>query len=159
MGNFRSLPKVVGGRWGKSHYRGKMVKVTRNPKHGYGQLSLVGEWKKKTVRAHRVVAEAFIPNPSNKPYINHIDCDKLNNSIENLEWVTAKENTEHISKLGRFNPLRGSASTSAKLIEDDILGMRLLKKAGMRNFEIAHIYRVSQSTVGDILKRKTWRHV
>ena len=41
------------------------------------------------------MAEAFISNPKNKPFINHIDCNKQNNKVSNLEWVTAKENTQH----------------------------------------------------------------
>lgn len=44
---------------------------------------------------HRLVAQTFIPNPGNKPFVNHIDCNKKNNTIENLEWMTEKENTQY----------------------------------------------------------------
>lgn len=54
--------------------------------------------KIRYTRIHRLVAEAFIPNPKNKPFINHIDCNKQNNCIKNLEWVTARENVIHSVK-------------------------------------------------------------
>ena len=66
--------------------------------------------KRKDLYIHRIVAEAFIPNPDNKKYVNHKDCDRTNNAVTNLEWATAKENTaqterlKHVirDKLGRF---------------------------------------------------------
>lgn len=63
---------------------------------GYRQCYLYDETgKKHSKRIHRLIAIAFVPNPKNNPQVNHIDGNKLNNSIDNLEWVTNKENTQH----------------------------------------------------------------
>lgn len=65
---------------------------------GYYQLNLYKNGKSKTIKVHRLVAEAFIDNPDNKPSIDHIDCNKLNNKVENLRFATLKENQQNRSK-------------------------------------------------------------
>ena len=70
---------------------------------GYRKVNLYdlnGKCSKKYI--HRLVAEAFIPNLENKPNVNHKDCDVTNNSVENLEWCTQKENIQYCMKLGRY---------------------------------------------------------
>lgn len=64
-------------------------------KHGYYMVGLCKNHKRKYTTVHRLVAEAFIPNPENKPQINHKDENRRNNHIDNLEWVTAKENLNY----------------------------------------------------------------
>lgn len=70
-------------------------------KDGYNEVILSQHQTKKFCRVHRLVAEAFISNPDNKPQINHKDRNKLNNNADNLEWVTAQENTKHCILTGR----------------------------------------------------------
>ena len=71
--------------------RNKFLKPGLNKTTGYKNIELIG----KTFTIHRLVAEAFIPNPDNLPQVNHKNLDKSDNRIENLEWVTARQNTNH----------------------------------------------------------------
>lgn len=62
---------------------------------GYERVDIHGTGEYKGQLVHRIVAKAFIPNPENKPQVNHKDGDRLNNNVENLEWVTDEENAQH----------------------------------------------------------------
>lgn len=77
-------------------------------KHGYVIVSLFKNGKTKSFSVHRLVAEAFIPNPDGKPQVNHIDECKTNNCIKNLEWVTAKENINWGTRIARITNKNGS---------------------------------------------------
>ena len=74
---------------------GKLKKVVYDSKNDYGYVELWKNNKGKKFRIHRLVAETFIPNTLGKEQVNHIDGDKKNNCVSNLEWVTPKENIRH----------------------------------------------------------------
>lgn len=96
-------------------------------RHGYPSVDLYQDGKRKTVRVHRLVAEAFVPNPGDKPEVNHKDGDKHNNNSSNLEWVTSKENCRHAwdnelmrpsyGMLGKTNPNAGRKTKQIRIVE------------------------------------------
>lgn len=69
-------------------------------KFGYANVSLSKDGKQKQHKVHRLIAQAFIPNPQSKEQVNHIDGNKLHNVVWNLEWATSKENNIHASNIG-----------------------------------------------------------
>lgn len=107
LGRIRSLDRYVrNGTSNKNIKKGKILKPCTT-KDGYLQLNLIKDKKKKVSTVHRLVAKAFIENSSNKPCVNHIDGDKQNNNVENLEWVTYSENTIHALKTGLVKKTKG----------------------------------------------------
>lgn len=83
----------------KSLITNKILKAHR-PSVGYYKVALYMRGDGKTFTIHRLVAKEFIPNNKNKPCVNHKDGDKTNNCVENLEWCTYKENSQHAFKTG-----------------------------------------------------------
>lgn len=102
LGNFRSLDRMVPSKYGTlRNYPGKPLKV-EEMKDGYKRIVLMKDAKKKRYMCHRLVAETFIENPNNLPFVNHIDGNRGNNSIDNLEWCTQEENEQHaVNVLGK----------------------------------------------------------
>lgn len=110
--------------------------------YGYKLCSLGN----KSFRVHRLVAKAFIPNPENKPDINHIDGNKLNNCVENLEWVTSKENIHHALESGLCNK---------SLVVKHAKEIQRLVSSGMWQKDVAKLYNCTQSAISRIVNLKS----
>lgn len=95
LGRIKSLPKKRSGKFDNSELILKSIN-----KDGYIVVNLWKNKKKKTLRVHRLVAKSFIPNPKNLKIINHIDGNRSNNSVNNLEWCTYSRNTQHAYDIG-----------------------------------------------------------
>ncbi len=165
----KSLDRWVSANGGKSFRKGRLLR----PGQGV-YLHVVLSKKGVTTNhlLHRLLAVAFIPNPDNKPEVNHKDGNKRNNDLSNLEWSTSKENKEHACRLGLMdsgpNPnkaRKGTAHGCAKLTEEDIPTIRLMAKQGMGFTEIARVLASQKNitltgeNISMIVHRKTWRHV
>ena len=122
MGQVRTLDHYVKHKrpGSKKHIKSKVHKLLiGNSGYAYFMLTLNGHTKH--LQIHRLVAKAFIPNPENKPQVNHINADKLDNRVENLEWCTPSENMRHAYATGRI-PLdkigkKGNLNNSAKAVD------------------------------------------
>lgn len=101
QGRVRSINRVTKGRWGTQTFRGTILRASNRTKSSknslfcYQGVNLHRDGIGKNVDIHRLVAEAFIPNPNNLPIVNHIDENPSNNNVENLEWCTQKHNQNH----------------------------------------------------------------
>jgi len=110
---------------------------------------------------HRLVAEAFLPNPQSKPQVNHKDGNRLNNHVDNLEWCTCGENHKHAYRLGLRKRLNreGENNGNAKLNKHQVARIRLIREVapslGYRR--ISKMFDISTATIRDILKNRTWK--
>ena len=99
-----------------------IVRKKNKLKTGYWfiSFSMGSRDKKKTIRCHKGVGETFIPNPENKPILNHSDGNKLNDSISNLEWMTHSENIKHAFDIGLSSNKTGIDSLNFKLKQHEV---------------------------------------
>ena len=109
---------------------------------GYRRVVLMKDGKPIDALVHRLIAQTFIPNPENKPEINHKDGNKENNSVFNLEWCTQKENVQHAIKTGLKN--------DRKVSDEKLNEIRRLISKGKGNTEIEKITGIPRKTVSNI---------
>lgn len=103
---------------------------------------------------HRLVAEKYIPNPENKPQVNHKDGNKLNNCADNLEWVTNLENRAHA--VSHNLHLKGEKCPWAKLTQKDVDFIR--NHTEYNSNELARIFGISSSHIRAIRRKDTWKN-
>jgi hypothetical protein len=174
-GRVRSVFKIIIRKTGNKHTRKSKVLRPSITKKGYHQVALSFNDKLVAIRVHRLVAHAFIPNPESKEHVNHKNGIKTDNSVENLEWATHKENVAHAIDNGLFimkadqagrdrsinkTIKKGSLNGFSKLTEDKVREIRqkYIPRVYTRE-QLATEYNVTISAIKDVLIRKSWKHV
>lgn len=137
----------------------KKMATTINNK-GYQCVNLYIDGKKFTKKLHRMILETFRPNDDDSLQTNHIDGNKLNNNIQNLEWVTGSENMKHAFENNLKEPQKGEKNGMAKLTEFEVLNLRSMYKTGdFTQRYLADIFLMSVSQVSRIVNNKKWKHI
>lgn len=127
-------------------------------KDGYHGVTLSRDSVHCSLRVHRIVAIAFIPNEQNHPQVNHKDSNKANNAVDNLEWTTDQGNKDHCRRTVMVD-YRGENHVLAKLKSADVVKIRELYKGGRTQVRIATEYGIRQAHVSSIVHKKTWKHI
>jgi len=156
-GRVRSVERFLTRRNGVI-YHAKSYILTQHvlPDTGYITVGLWDIGKSKTLKVHRLVAKAFLPNMSSiKLHVNHKDLDKENNHLENLEWVTKLENEHHALKHGRLDGTN-NPNFRQKLNPEAVHAVKWLFYIGSRQRTIASIFGISQSMVSSTVNGKRW---
>lgn len=162
LGRIESLPMAI-KRWNSGVVnRGSVILSPSPGNHGYLRVT-VRSRPTKHVLAHRMVAEAFIPNPDRLPFVNHKDGNRANNAVSNLEWCTSAENLKHARDvLGTFKGPqlgKGDKCPASKLTEAQV---KIIKTRICRGEKLAHLARefgVTASAICELKAGRSWGHV
>lgn len=158
---FRDTPYEVSNT-GLVRRNAKILKPQKNSK-GYLRVQITNNKQRSRFFVHRMVAELFVPNPDNKPQVNHKDGNKLNNHYTNLECVTPSENYVHGVSLNLYeSKYKGEGMPNAVLTEDDVKKIRATCVKGHPELGYEGLgkkYGVSGQHIKNIVLRKKWKHV
>lgn len=160
LGRIKSLDKEVSCGFNGNYKRIIKGKIL-NPSYdndSYLHIGLTKDYITKNYFIHRLVAIAFIENLENKPQVNHIDGNKSNNRLKNLEWNTLSENRVHAYNTGLQKGACGEKQPISKLNDKKVLEIRKIGKSKTL-LEISEMYNVNFRTISNVLLRKTWKHI
>lgn len=158
-GEVRSVDRWLTTRRGARIFRKGVSMTPRIGKSGYLYINLYRDSLSFTKKVHRLVAEAFCPNPRGAVQVNHVDGQKLNNLAENLEWVTASENTRHAVANGLNAPQSGELSHRSSIKNSDVDKIRAKILEGVPLEEVARTFGVTRAVVSGIKSGRRWAEI
>jgi len=158
LGRVRSIDRIqINSKGIQRRDKGRILTLVDRG-NDYLFVSLSKNNKKHNFSVHTGVAQAFIPNPENRPQVNHKDGDKRNNVKTNLEWATAQENSIHAFENNLRISVKGESHGGNKLTEMQVLEIRRMSTNSSHQ-SIADMFDVSRSAVSKIVRRDMWKHI
>lgn len=156
FGNVKSVPYY---RMDGVFQRGKLL--SQFPaSNGYSYVWIWDGGKRYKYNVHRLIAKAFLKNPDNKFTVNHINGNKRDNRIENLEWATSKENIAHAWESGLSKARVGVDVATHKFTPEQVLEVReIWSKGGITQKALSRKFKMCPMTVCLIVNRKIWSHI
>lgn len=160
LGHVYSFPSIGKGKNGSPLTKRARILKPFAHRQGYQCVRLFINKTKKTVKIHRLVAITFLPNPDNKAEVNHIDGNKSNNHLTNLEWATRHQNVQHAFRTGLMVARNGSKNESAVLTDAQVAEIRKKhsENPGLYYKTTAAEYGVDKTTIGKIVRIETWKN-
>ena len=150
LGNVRSLDRVVNYADGRTaKYKGQKIAINTRP-NGYLKVNLYKDHKMKNLTVHRLVAEAFIPNPIKYPVINHKDENKTNNHADNLEWCTNAYNSNYGTAKKRWAAKNSESVKGTHFSTGEVIYLKSMTEGGKHGF--------SQQGISDVCLGKYKYH-
>ncbi len=161
FGRIRSYWIIVANKGWSNGAQGELTDIptiingATSDSSGYPYLNVgIQNGKRPCPKIHRLVAQAFIPNPENKPEVNHINGRKADNWFGNLEWATHQENIDHAWRIGLRDGImpKGEAHYGSKISDGQILVMQSLYDQGWKPIQLAEKFNVTLANVYDLAK-------
>ena len=152
----------LNGLTGKSNTKllPEMIMKPFEDEDGYLRISLIKDNSRKKHFVHRLVAINFIPNPENKPEVNHKEGNKKDNRVVMIEWNTTSENQRHAIANKLYETAKGETAGQAKLKEVQVREIHKLWKSGEVTQEyLSSMFGVASSAISRIVNGVRWRHV
>lgn len=159
LGRVKSLTRKEPSRGNSTRLRRGRFMKPKLTHDGYYEHALSKDKKRVFIRTHRLVLLTFEPIEDVKEFeVNHINGTKTDNLIDNLEWVTPKQNIHHSIEIGLQNPI-GESNSNSKTTNEQVIQARLLKNQGKTYKEIADAVNIPVGRVKRIVNSYSWKHL